>query len=384
MAQIISIRNSLTEEPWVPFTRTTFDEASGVTAIRWQNPSGFTLSWAIQIGETGEEQTEIRVLSTDAPAGTAGTITAATDFSHPADTPIYGIKYDKVVFGVDTGGTNTAGTVATITSGTVNIGADSENTILDYSSGTSTDAYKVKFRNSVTTDESELSDWILPGGLKFHTLGRIRDRTKAKLFDSGYIKSDDTINDWVNEWRETMTNEAVDVNEDYSIGTVDITFTGTQEFGTITNADFNSIRRMRMKTGGTSVYNATKMEQIDFDDQQTFSESRPYFYMVTDNVFGRKPNNSTGTAEISYYSNGTELTNDSDELPHSMRGYSKSFVHYSLAQAYLKDGKQQEFTNEMSLANADLGRFKAQLVPRSQTGVTQIKYVESVLEDEWI
>jgi len=381
MSQIILVNNSLTQEAWVPKTKLTKDESSGTSVFNWENPSGFTASWALQFGETGQENTEIKLLSSDSPTGTLGTLTTNLDFDHPKDTVVYGIKYDKLVFGVATGGTNAAGTVATIGSGTIDIGADAQNTFLDYSSGTSTDAYKTKFRNSVTTDESGLSDWILPGGLPFYSLGRIRERVKEKLFSSSYIKSDETINDWINEWRESMNNEAVDVNEDYSIGTVDIAFSGTAELGTITNTDFKSIRRVWMTSNGDSYNVATKMEQVDFDPDQTFTDVYPRFYMVTDNVIGRKPNDSAGTARIAYYSTGTVLTNDSDELPYSMRGYTKSFVHYSLAQAYLKDGKDSQFQNEIQLATFDLEKFRKQLTPRNSSSISQVKLMEPINGD---
>src|SRR3990167_3036801 len=78
----------------------------GTTVLRWKNPSGFSPSWAIQIGETRNEQSEVRVLSTGNPSGgTAGTVTSATSYEHPADTLVYAIKYDQVVFERNTGGT---------------------------------------------------------------------------------------------------------------------------------------------------------------------------------------------------------------------------------------------------------------------------------------
>ena len=72
---ILKCQNLLTES--APETKLSFAEI-GTTALRWQSSSGFSPSWAIQIGKTGEEKSEVRVLGTAALGGTAGTITAAT------------------------------------------------------------------------------------------------------------------------------------------------------------------------------------------------------------------------------------------------------------------------------------------------------------------
>src|SRR3990167_11552438 len=87
-------------------------EVSGTNILRWKNPSGFQLSWAVQVGEVGQEQTEVVVLSTGNPSGgTAGTITTNSLYEHRADTPIYAIKSNQVVLERNTGGT-TGGTSA--------------------------------------------------------------------------------------------------------------------------------------------------------------------------------------------------------------------------------------------------------------------------------
>ena len=83
---IVQSQNSLTNEPWVPITRSTHLEVAGTSVLRWENPNGFAASWAIQVGDTGEEQSEVLLLSTSTPSGTAGTTTANSLYEHPADT----------------------------------------------------------------------------------------------------------------------------------------------------------------------------------------------------------------------------------------------------------------------------------------------------------
>src|SRR3972149_6090887 len=88
--------------------------AAGATTSPAKNTSGFTTQYAIQIGETGQDQTEVLI----------GTVASGTSFTHPplvfdhsADTPIYDIKNNQVVFEKSTSGT--AGTADPITSGTI-------------------------------------------------------------------------------------------------------------------------------------------------------------------------------------------------------------------------------------------------------------------------
>src|SRR3990167_2960086 len=96
-----------------PVTYLSSDEAAGTTVLRVKNSTGMTDGWAVQIGKTGEDRTEIKLGT----APNVGTINAgATDFTHPANTPIYMVKYNQLVFEVST--TGTAGTATPLTSGT--------------------------------------------------------------------------------------------------------------------------------------------------------------------------------------------------------------------------------------------------------------------------
>src|SRR3990167_1611378 len=99
---IIRTRNNLADT--APKTFLTQAEALGTTVIHYKNSNALVASWAVQLGETGEEQTEIAVIS-GVPGGTVGTITAVTSFPHPVDTPVYSIKYDQLVFERSTAGT---------------------------------------------------------------------------------------------------------------------------------------------------------------------------------------------------------------------------------------------------------------------------------------
>ncbi len=371
---IIKTYNTLSEG--APKTFTTFPEVAGTNVIRWQNPNAFGSSWAIQLGETGEEQSEVVILSSTTPSGTAGTLTANTLYEHPTNTPIYGIKYDQVVFEVSTNGTS--GTASPIANGTITYQPDKEFTQFDYTSGTTTDAYKSYFRASVLSQNTTESDWITSGGFSFYSLASIRKRIKEKLWNADWL-TDQMIDNWINEWKFQMENEVIQVNEDYSMGTVNVGF-GTDGLGTITTADFSQPRRVWLTYDGINKFQSTKMHVNSWFPEQVFSSTHPYHAWVGDSVFQVKPEQNGGTAEIIFYRFGTVMVNDTDELPVPMRSYTKSFTDYSLAQALFKDQKP-DWKQKIVEANAEKMNFVGNIVPRDKTGPTQIDIVEPISGD---
>lgn len=358
-------------------------EAANVGTLRVKNISGFSANWAIQLGKTGEEQSEIRVLSASTPSGTALVVTANTSFEHPVDTPIYAIKYDQLIFKRNTAGTS--GSATPLTNGTIYMTPDQLFTQFDDTSGAATFGYKIQYRNSVTTDLSSESDWLTPEGYTFYSLGKLIERVKAKLYNPQFIKSDDVIIGWVNEWKEMMDNAAVDVNKDYSLGTTTVSFSGTTELGTITATDYKDMRRVWFTGDGQSYFNATKMESNEFNPNQTFSQTHPYFYMVGDNVMGRKPSTGSGTASILYYKFNPVLTDYTDELPTVQHNYTKAYVDYCLSQAYMLDNKQIMSQSSSQMAFDALNRFKQEISARLKTGTTMIRQDEVVSgeDDGW-
>src|SRR3990167_3603578 len=364
----------------VPKTYLSNPEVSGTTVLRWKNASGFQLSWGIQIGEAGNEQTEVAVLSTGDPTnGTAGTITANTLYEHPSDTSLYAIKYNQVVFDRNTAGT-TGGTSAVITGGTVTYQADQPFTQFDDTSGLSTYGYRVRFRNSVSGSLTSCSDWILPTGYSFYSLAKIRQRIKDKLWNSQYITDDLIIDDWVNELKDDMSNAVIAVNEDYALGTVDVAF-GTAGLGTITTGDFSSVRRFETTYNGADFYLSTKQHINDFGPNDVYSSVHPFHSWQGDTVFKVQPPESGGTARLTFYRFGTTMVNDTDELPLPMRPFTKHFVNYGVAVAQQKDQKvsAQDVENLVVQAKNDFVKI---IVPRDRTSASSIRIEEPTSGDD--
>jgi len=374
---LLKIKNLLDES--VPTTYLTSTVAVSGTTLPVQNPGGFTDQWAVQIGKTGEEKTEIVIGTT---SGNTAIFSPTVKFAHPTDTPVYAVKWNQVIFKRSTSGTS--GTASAFA--TTNITPDSDFTQYDDTAGASTYAYRASYYNSVIGTASSDSDWLTVSGHTFYSLAGVRDRVKNSLFDVDFIGGDGVIDQWINEYLEVMTNALVDVNKDYALGSTTVSFSGTTELGTITATDFKQVRRVWMTSNGTDYYVASKMEAITPRPNQIFNETSPYFYMHGDNVISRWPHDTAGTASILYYKFYAQLDNETDELPVPMQTYSKGFVDYALMKAYQKD-KNSTMANEMKQsADETLFKFKREMTPRVQTGSNYIDIVEGVgegIEEFW-
>jgi hypothetical protein len=373
---LIKVKNLLDQNAQVTFL--TQQESAGTVVLHVKNANGYgAAEWAVQLGKTGEEQSEIRVLGSSSPSGTTLSIGTATSFSHPTDTPVYAIKFDKVIWLRSITGTSGAA-VALATS---NITPDSEYTQYDDTSGAATYAYKAAWYNSVSDSTSTYSDWLTSSGYDFYSLSSVKQRVKDKLLNAGFIGDDSVIKDWINEYMEILTNKVIDVNQDYNLGSTNVSFSGTNELGTITASDFKQVRRAWYTEDGNDIYTMTKMESTTPRPNQVFTETQPYFYMYDNNVIARWPHDIAGTAQILYYRLTPVLVNETDALPVPMRGYTKGFVDYALAQAYRKDSKFDVANAMEASALAQADRFQKEMTPRTKTGTSYIDIVESVGED---
>lgn len=381
MAKIL-VENNLTAQ--VTPTYLTVAANAGTSVLNVKNISSFNASWGAQIGQTGEVQSEIVLLSTGTPSGTIGTLTANTKFDHPVDTPIFPVKYDQLVFSRSV--TGTSGTATPLANGTIPIMVNGTTTFFDDTTSATGYAYQTWFYNSVTTGSSSVSSWITTSGLPFYSLGKMRQRVKDRLVSSGYISGisvdDGMIGDWLNEMLELTQSAAIDTDQDFLTGTTQIAYATGQELGTITATDFKQTKRVWF-SDASGTYISTKMDSNTFSPNKTYSTTYPYHYFQGDSVIGRKPSDQgPGTLQINYYQLPTYLVNDSDVLPVSMQNYTKMFVDYAMAEALLKDQKTAESQMKMGEAMQMLATFKKEITPRDKSGPTYISIVEDVASDQ--
>ena len=349
--------------------------SSGGTVIPVKNINQFTASHAIQIGQSNQEQSEIKLLTSSSPSGTALNITGTITYDHPIEAPVYDIKFDQLIFKRSISGT--AGTATALTNGTVSIKPDEEYTAFDDTTGAITYAYKASYRNSISGEESADSDWLTPDGYSYYSRINIRNRIKNKLYNASFIKDDTVLDEWTNEWLETMNNAAVKVNQNYNMGTVDVRFS-TEGMGTITSADFKKSARIWVTYDGSRYAESTYIPLNEIKPNSVYSGGEVRHTYRGDTVLQILPAQSGGTARIDYARTFQTLDNDTDELPTVMKSYSKSFVDYGKAQAHYMDDKDAKGDRAMNEAKASKDDFISDITPRDYTGPQTINFTEEL------
>lgn len=362
------------------FTYLSVAGTASQTIFDLKNTNGFEANLVAQIGETGHERTE-NLLISGAPASGKGTVTAGAAYSHPVDTPVYCYRFDQIIFKRSTDGT--AGTATAMTDGTITITPDSLETVFEDANAATGYAYKTQYKNSVSSAVSPESDWITFEGFPAYSLAGMRQRIRNKIPEINEI-TDDMIHEWINEWRQEMTNAANQVNEDWSLGTVDVAFSGTAQEGTITAFDYVSPVRVWQTTNGIEWFKSTKTDYNRPYPDQVFNSTNPMHYFKSDNVIGRLPAETSGTLRITYDSLGTAMENDSDLLPYSMRGFSKSFIDYGLAQVSRRPeiNDKAEASKMEDRAYAQREDFVTKISPRDNTGPEYVDIVETIGETD--
>lgn len=378
---LLSVENNLTNIPQTLYSFVTSNISSGGTAIPVRNLNSFSAQYAVQLGKTGEERSEIVVITT--PSGTilplySGTLT----YDHGIDTPVYSIHYDQIVFERSTAGTS--GTATPLS--TVSITPDSFFTEYNDTSGAATYAYKTYYQNSVTGDRSSESDWFTPSGPSYYSLQKMRQRSKDALYNAQYLSDDSVLNDWINEWLEDMTNAAIKVNQAYSVGTALYAF-GTAGLGTITDSTFKQPIKMEITTDGINYVNSIEIPVSQWSMRDFYSGVYPRHYWMGDVIFGILPLGVQGTARITFAKRNTPLVNETDELPFSLRSYTTSCVNYCLYRAYDKDNKGEQADKYWTKYLVSKKDFVNEITPRDMTGPKTIEFIDSLsgrAEDAWM
>ncbi|MDE1868045.1 MAG: hypothetical protein KGI08_10105 [Thaumarchaeota archaeon] len=351
---------------------------AGGTSSPVKNIAGFNNQWAASLGNIGEETAEIMIISgtpagTQLNFGTSPSHTAGTLlFGHNIDTPIYQIHYDQIVISRSTAGT--AGPFSALA--TVSITPDSLYTQYNDSTGASTYAYYAQYYNSVSGDISGSSSIFTSSGPTFYSLQKIRSRIKGKLYSSGFIRDDPTINDWINEAYEELTNSAIKVNQTYMLGTATYAF-GTTGIVTITDTTFKNVQKLEVTWDGQTYIPSTRIELRDFSEADFFNAFTPRHAWLGETTFEVLPHNSAGTAKVYYSQRFTPLINDSDEVTQTLKAYTRAFVEYGLAQAYGLDQKDQ-YNTHMEVFNQIKEAFVAEATPRDFSSAELISLGESI------
>lgn len=154
----------------------TTDYNAGVSSLVVDNANEFTANEYIVIGSLGSDKAEIVKLSTV--DGTTQTLTvSSTVHAHNRGERVVFIPYNQIKIERSTDSGSSYSTLATI-----DIRPDSTETFYQHTTGASTDYYRVKFYNSTSTNESQVSDGIIATGYVDNSAGQI---IRASLLSLG-------------------------------------------------------------------------------------------------------------------------------------------------------------------------------------------------------
>lgn len=276
------------------------------TSISVQDSAGFAADDFAVVGIPGAERTEIKKISAITDALTIGI--AALAYSHPSNTPVTKIPYDKIK--VYSSATET-GTFAEITGSPFAIAIDQSFTAIDDPDFTSSKWYKISFYNSDSTDESSLSDPIQGTGPKRGSVRSLISRVRKYmgLKDENVVTDEDIIdmfNECIDELQElkgypksekTLTEDADHTQTSYPFP-----------------SDLVELKSIRLLDGTSYTYpkylNYEEFKAMDAVANVTTTV--PEYYTIWGEEVIFSPNFVGDTIDITWYYIGTIAHIDSD------------------------------------------------------------------------
>lgn len=361
----IRIKNTLADNS--PKSNLSSAIQAGATSIPVKNINDFQINYYTQLGLTGEERSEIVQVAGTPTGGTFAS--GATRFPHPTDTPAFAIKYNQIIIKRST--TGTAGSATAY--GTVTITPDQTFTQFEDTTASTGYAYKTQFYNSYLDVSSAESNWITTSGYGPYTRGGLRDAVRRRIKNIPGILDDD-INLFLNEYMEMMRSAAVQINEDYGLGTLNIEVgAGTQEYVVTDPLHRSPARVWMIADGGTVPYRPIYTAEINPGMDYSWD---PRFYLPGDGVIGVLPVPSQGgTLQIIQNEIDSRLDSDDQELPQPMKPYTTGFIDYATSLCYRQDGKDNLADSKERLAMSKIDLFRREINPRQRMTNEQVSLV---------
>src|SRR3990167_2908639 len=141
-------------------TISTATTAGSTTALTVQNNSFFSSNDYIVIEDPGNELTEIKQISSVS-GSTTITVSSAVSFSHPLDTIIRYIPFNRIEIQRSTDSGVNYSSLATIS---IRLDDSRKEQYYQHAAGASTDYYRVRYNNQQTSDNSSFSDGLIATG----------------------------------------------------------------------------------------------------------------------------------------------------------------------------------------------------------------------------
>lgn len=217
--------------------------AAGVASFSVLNNEGLAADNYVLIGELGEEQTELKKISSISGAGTIN-LTSSLSHNHGPGVVVSKILYNQVEISFKT---TLNGTFSTIT--TTDLEPDDLFTVYNHVLGVETNYYRIRFYNETSGNYTDYSE-ILPGtGLETDQVGLMIDfvleqtnDTEAKFTSRGQVLK------YIEFARQDIINALFQASSEYFSRTIDIPTESHKHIYNLPN-DFREISKIRDGNG---------------------------------------------------------------------------------------------------------------------------------------
>ncbi len=176
------------------------DEASGQTTLSVISGRNFSNNDYVVIGNIGQEDCEIRLISSQ----TDSTIvTDATLFTHQRGTKVQFIPYNQII---PERSTNSGSSYSALSA--INIRPDATETYLQRVTDSSTDYYRFRFYNSTSTNYSQYGDGVIATGYVDNSVYSIKQRALRQMGEKvGDSLTDEFLNEALWEGRRELDKD---------------------------------------------------------------------------------------------------------------------------------------------------------------------------------
>jgi len=301
-------------------TRTTADMAAAATTVEVENNSNLILNDYIVLGGLREEKAEI-ILITSVSGDTTVNFTGASNFDHPARTQLAEIKFNQIEV---SRASSEGGSYSVLD--TIAITPDEDLTLYDDSTGSTTDWYKARYKNSTTGTYSAYSEEVQATGYTDDSLFSMAEEILDEMGDefAAEINRNRVYRALRGAVRD-LTIKIIRMYPDYRKNyTTQALTSGTERYDLPTR--FLSFVRVDINYSGSAASDAYKVynfrSEADLSPEVTYSQQDPYLYIrALQYGFKPTPNSSSGYAFLWYWDYPATMTDETDEhgLPHGAR-----------------------------------------------------------------
>lgn len=313
--------------------------AAGQAVLTVLDNVGFAANQFVVIGNLGEEQCEIKKITSITNKDTI-TLTTNLSFAHEKNCKITVIDYDQVKFYKSTSETGSYTCVST-----KDIAANEPYTSYIDNTAIATDYFKVTYYNTNGSTESGFSDPMPAFGFPQYSLAMIIDAflSEAQDPDEKFYKRSEIML-WTNDCKNDCFNKLAENNENFYSGYHELAFVaGVNEIDL--PADFKKLKMLQLSYDGNN-YNLAHHEDLaNTTPNKSYESTDPKYYLKGTSKLGVRPtptNAVTIGAKLWSEDHPADLKDDADELPSPLNRYLDMVMNYLWYRALRKDKKFTE------------------------------------------